>query len=473
MWCRRFLAAVLPLLLLGVLACSKTEDKAAEKRVFGDPPQFKSMPVVKPKPGAAIIPCDVTGGALAWANNRFGDNFTLIDQPMTVTMSEYTEVSMTVEVTDPQGVPDILGVFARYVPANSKNEYVVVLLDDGSHDCSVPPGSTPPAGCFGSPSASGVALLQSCTTEAPEAGKCPAIVDCDFDQTYAGCADRLECADGRCHRRQECIPGSFECLCGAPGSGCDIGNPDSTMAYCFGFSSPLGIGDPCQSSNCTIYFPDSYDPNAPKFACENPADLGQAFCQGTDGTTICSDAFDCSPKLTCKTDKIYVTASDLTQGDGIFTRKFAVANLRTAGVGADLATDCVISQVHQTPILLETADTLEFSIEVVDKSANDTIWPGKFGIKPIQAKFACQGDPCLCCLLEKDVNGEPYVPGGGGGCSGAPGLEGVKFPEGFCKTCVGHPNAIECCSKCDTEPNKPNTAPKICDIKGTNNPTCE
>jgi hypothetical protein len=462
MWCRRLLAGVLPILLLTALACSKTEDKAAEKRVFGDPPQFKAEPKVTYETAPAIVPCDVTAGALAWADNEFGDVFRLEPEPITVSMV-YTEVRITAQVDDPQGPGDILGVFARYVPKYSDQESVVVLLDDGPHDCSMTSGDPPrpPTGCFGSPASGAVAVLQTCTTERI----CKPRLECVYDPAHGACLKEKTCIDGICHIAQQCDPITYRCLCGGPCD--DLG----TWAECTAVER-MDLGGACTGARLKCLQGEEgmkfeVDPTGYSI-CDNrfESEPDQTSCKVEP--QHCEDIVDCAVVPTCEVTSQYVTTADENAGDGLYTRKFAVANLKTPGGGAGLAQDCVVSQVHQTPILLQTADTLDFSLEVVDRSANDTVWPKTFPVRPNPATFACTGDRCMCCVLEKGLDGAPYTPGkGGGGCFGAPGLIGIRFPQGFCNDCLGNNDPVACCVLCSID-----TGQTTCDMNITN-PECQ
>jgi hypothetical protein len=130
-------AAGLVGLALGALACSKTQDTAPERRIFGNPPSIESVQVTS-IPGSTAV-CDWTPMAKHISVCSLGLDPALLPVPFpTITVtSTYNEVVFNVKATDPESTSsqtDILLVTASYVTASGgqPQEISLVVLDDGS-----------------------------------------------------------------------------------------------------------------------------------------------------------------------------------------------------------------------------------------------------------------------------------------------------------------------------------------------------
>lgn len=157
----RILTPFLSLAVLAALSCSKTQDTAPERRIFGNPPTIQS---VDPVFYDAEIPteCNFTDIVLALfcqfqyldVEPQTGTGFTVVfsadkkerfirysDQPTTepgvFIQGTYSELTFKVRATDPESTPqqsNILLVSASYIKPDSKSETSLVLFDDGSEN---------------------------------------------------------------------------------------------------------------------------------------------------------------------------------------------------------------------------------------------------------------------------------------------------------------------------------------------------
>jgi len=133
---RRIKAAGLLCLAATTFACSKTQDTAPERRIFGSPPSIESVQVIDIPSSPAT--CDWTEMAKHMLTCDFGFDPALIPFPfptITVTAS-YNEVIFQVQATDPESTPsqtDILLVTASYITnqGGQPQEVSLVILDDG------------------------------------------------------------------------------------------------------------------------------------------------------------------------------------------------------------------------------------------------------------------------------------------------------------------------------------------------------
>jgi hypothetical protein len=161
---RTIRSAILPVAVLAALSCSKTEDTAPERRLFGDPPIITSVnfdhidDTGQEVPGfgtKAFIRCDFTeiivdelcgfgypdvqtiaGGGWtvdpATGKGSVGNNPTT--EPGIFIEGTYGEVIFKVSVTDPNSTTaqnNLLLVGASYKVPDSTTETTLVLFDDG------------------------------------------------------------------------------------------------------------------------------------------------------------------------------------------------------------------------------------------------------------------------------------------------------------------------------------------------------
>jgi len=157
-------SAILPVIGLAVLSCSKTQDTAPERRLFGDPPTIRSVSFEHTDDNGFQVPgfgtqtfikCNFTeillkqvcefgfaglvpqaGGG--WTYNgttgkgSIGDNPT--NDPGIFIQGTYGEAIFQVSVTDPNSTTaqnNLLLVGASYQPPDEKTETTLVLFDDG------------------------------------------------------------------------------------------------------------------------------------------------------------------------------------------------------------------------------------------------------------------------------------------------------------------------------------------------------
>jgi len=165
---RTIRSAILPVAVLAALSCSKTEDTAPERRLFGDPPIMRSVnfdhidDTGNEVPGfgtKAFIMCDFTeivvrqacylgagadlqamaGGGWTYDSDAgkgfIGNNPTT--EPGIFIEGTYGEAIFKVTVTDPNSTTaqnNLLLVGASYVPptgSSPRTETTLVLFDDG------------------------------------------------------------------------------------------------------------------------------------------------------------------------------------------------------------------------------------------------------------------------------------------------------------------------------------------------------
>lgn len=157
----RQLALLLSLAVAATLACSKTQDTAPERRIFGEPPTIQSVDpdFVEPEKQAM---CDFTDVVFAiFCQNgildvqpQTGFGWTVVvddsfDPPKRTIKKEdvestipgviingnYTELNFKAIVTDPNSTPgsnNVLLVSSSFVTPQSHIETSLVLFDDGS-----------------------------------------------------------------------------------------------------------------------------------------------------------------------------------------------------------------------------------------------------------------------------------------------------------------------------------------------------
>ncbi len=157
---RTIRSALLSLAALAALSCSKTQDTAPERRVFGDPPTIQS--VDESFDPQAIISCDFTNIVSASlcefgiidVQPQTGTGFTVVfsgpnrevrtivysdtpsSEPGIFIEGTHGEFIFKVKVTDPNSVPggqtNILLVSSSFVQPETNVETSLVLFDDGS-----------------------------------------------------------------------------------------------------------------------------------------------------------------------------------------------------------------------------------------------------------------------------------------------------------------------------------------------------
>jgi hypothetical protein len=133
---RNSTAAGLVSLLAFALACSKTEDTAPERRIFGAPPTIESVEVIS-TPGSSAT-CDWTESMKHIITCDFGFDPATLPFPFpTITINvTYNEIDFQVRATDAESTEsqtDILLVTSSYTTnvGEPPQEISLVLLDDG------------------------------------------------------------------------------------------------------------------------------------------------------------------------------------------------------------------------------------------------------------------------------------------------------------------------------------------------------
>lgn len=131
-------AAGVALLAMAILGCSKTQDTAPERRIFGQPPAIEGVSL---QGSTTTATCDLTRivqGYLCSAQIT-PDLYTFSPGPTVHIEIDYTELQFRVQVTDPESTAttsDVLLVTASYsTPASGGSipvETSLVLFDDAS-----------------------------------------------------------------------------------------------------------------------------------------------------------------------------------------------------------------------------------------------------------------------------------------------------------------------------------------------------
>jgi len=311
---KQIVSALIPLALLATLACSKTEDTAPERRIFGNPPSIETVDPNFYFPQAPVD-CDFTdiiqaffcgfgildvipqtGTGWTVSHDAQGNRIIVHSTDPTTTPGvfiegTYTELVFASRVTDQESTPqqsNILLVSASYKLPSSATEVSLVLFDDGS------------------------------------------TVDFPFEQKSL-------------------------------------------------------VGE-----DCTVDIPNQ--------------------------TCSCGGA-------------IYkIHSGDATKGDGLYTRKFALANSNAS----NFLLDCIMRQKKEIPQTANSGVTLQFKIEAVDRQGNVSTWPTKLSAVVGSGSFECNGDSCGCCLLhansqQADINE----------CHGEEGMiSPSQAPDGVCKDLI-------------------------------------
>jgi len=155
---KRILSTLLPVALLAVMSCSKTQDTAPERRIFGSPPTIQT--VTSSITTQSRVSCDFTivayglfcnggfvdiqpqtgrgwtiGGTDSQGNHIIVYSDVPTTDPGVFIEGSYTELTLIAQVSDPESTPqqnNVLLVSASFQPADSKNESTLVLFDDGS-----------------------------------------------------------------------------------------------------------------------------------------------------------------------------------------------------------------------------------------------------------------------------------------------------------------------------------------------------
>ena len=113
-----------------------------------------------------------------------------------------------------------------------------------------------------------------------------------------------------------------------------------------------------------------------------------------------------------------MTSNDPVANDSIFTRKIATFDLDMAVVSTRLLVlDCLALDKGQVALDVDSEASFDFRLDVIDRAGNITTWPTPLPAIAQQTQFFCNGDECLCCLLENKVFTQcSQVPGFAGFC---------------------------------------------------------
>ena len=78
--------------------------------------------------------------------------------------------------------------------------------------------------------------------------------------------------------------------------------------------------------------------------------------------------------------------------------------------------DCLALTKGQIVLNVESGESFDFRLDVVDRAGNITTWPTPLPAIAQKSTFTCSGDECLCCLLVNPVASN---------CSGLAGFAGL------------------------------------------------
>jgi len=111
--------------------CSKSEDQAAKRQLFGSPPQITSVTIPDESQQIRTVTCDFTTVLKGRLCDLGAPMDIQEDGPITL-VGRYTEAVFEVTVTDSDGIDNLLFVGASYVKPDTTQESTLVLFDDGS-----------------------------------------------------------------------------------------------------------------------------------------------------------------------------------------------------------------------------------------------------------------------------------------------------------------------------------------------------
>jgi hypothetical protein len=140
---------------------------------------------------------------------------------------------------------------------------------------------------------------------------------------------------------------------------------------------------------------------------------------------------DCTftPECICNAAEYDLTTNDRSAGDDVFTRGFAfLAPGEGIPVNASgVVESCVARERHQAPFSAGKfiGTTLDFKVEAIDRSGNDTIWPQRPAGPVGPITWSCVGDDCAWCIV---TDSDPLSH-----CGGKTGMiarAGVVWPPG-------------------------------------------
>ena len=403
MGCRRVLPLLAVTALLAAAGCSKTQDTAPDPMRFGVPPVIESVNEGEIT-GQRQVTCDVTEPFKAWlfqskAVEEYCDPDDLhtsgdhegepkrktrvlaiwsLGEGVTLNVGgTYTETRFEAVVTDPDSteaednVQLVTASFVLNAGSSGATETSLVVLDDGSQNVFRTGQKTSSLG------------LGECTEE-----------DVLISPAVTTCMDVAVFEDGvyYCPRPDGQYPGSYPADCS------DRFHPtQETCTLCSLEEFTCPDNDPDPGTRGTICL----------------------FCETTPEVRVTV------PK--CNAAAFDLKTGDDVKGDHIFSRGFAFFNLRSTPMAQGLLQDCIAKAASQAPFVAAGVQTIEFTLEAVDKQGNLAEWGQKLRAVIGENQFECTGDACLCCFIENGTFSGP--------CEDKPGLvDPVNDPSGRCDT---------------------------------------
>ena len=130
-------------------------------------------------------------------------------------------------------------------------------------------------------------------------------------------------------------------------------------------------------------------------------------CDESTGTLTCS-----------RLSGFLLTSNDPTKNDGIYTRRIATFDLDLTVVDTLLLVqDCLALAKNQVILDVNSGESFDFRLDIVDRAGNITTWPTPLPALAQKSTFICTGDECLCCLLQTTIFTQcSQVPGFAGFC---------------------------------------------------------
>ncbi len=176
---------------------------------------------------------------------------------------------------------------------------------------------------------------------------------------------------------------------------------DDILAVTATFVPPGQPGDVVQDEQSLVLFDDG---GANKFSF----------------TQIGSFNVDCTsgPPVSCKPLSGFIlTSNDQVAFDGTFERRLGAFDLQLEiSETTQLVQDCLALDKGQVVIDVKSGSTFDFRVDAVDRAGNITTWPVPLPVTTQQTEFICEGDDCICCLIQFATSSI---------CSGLPGLSGA------------------------------------------------
>ncbi|MCZ6694988.1 MAG: hypothetical protein O7A63_00470 [Acidobacteria bacterium] len=170
----------------------------------------------------------------------------------------------------------------------------------------------------------------------------------------------------------------------------DIAGQDNILAVTATFVPPGQPDDGSTKEEQSLVLFDDGSLNEFSFTQIGTVDL---VCDESTGTLTCS-----------RLGGFLLTSNDVNENDGSYERKIATFDLDLGVVDSVLLVqDCLAKVKNQVILDVDSGESFDFRLDVIDRQGNITTWPDPFPITAQKTTFYCAGDDCLCCLLEDPI----------------------------------------------------------------------